>query len=411
MGNHPRREVYASAPARVEPSRRPDRAGRPASREAAASRMVACHPSPRRELDPAHTARCWRCRRRTCTCTSPGRCGIPRSSISPTGSASVSPAGCGRSGRRCSRRPTSAAGSGSSGSTTSPGPCCAGRRTCADCSTRRSPTRRPRGPGGSRSRSTRPVTRRRSVGSTPFTELVLDAVAASVRTHGVGVGVIIAANRTRNELDARTLARLAARFADRGVVGFGLSNDERRAPAEAFAHAFGIAARAGLLLTPHAGELLGPESVRASLDALHADRLGHGVRWPRTRHSSTGSPRPGSGSRCARRRTSVWASTPTCRPGPAAPARRCRRSGGAWRRRPAAVRAPADRPVRGRPRDPRVRRRGSRRPGAVELRGLAGALGHRRDRAGRHRRLGPIRSRRTPRPAPDTLRHAHVDRR
>ncbi len=115
-------------------------------------------------------------------------------------------------------------------------------------------------------------------GLTPFTELVLDAVATSARTHRVGVGLIIAANRTRNELDARTLARLAVRFADRGVIGFGLSNDERRAPAEAFTHAFGIAARAGLLLTPHAGELLGPESVRASLDALHADRLGHGVR-------------------------------------------------------------------------------------------------------------------------------------
>jgi len=115
-------------------------------------------------------------------------------------------------------------------------------------------------------------------GLTPFTELVLDAVASSARAHDVGVGVIIAANRTRNELDARTLARLAVGLADHGVVGFGLSNDERRAPAEVFAHAFGIAERAGLLLTPHAGELLGPESVRASLDALHADRLGHGVR-------------------------------------------------------------------------------------------------------------------------------------
>jgi adenosine deaminase len=115
-------------------------------------------------------------------------------------------------------------------------------------------------------------------GLTPFTELVLDAVATSARKHSVGVGVIIAANRTRNELDARTLARLATRFTDRGVVGFGLSNDERRGPAEAFDHAFAIAGRAGLLLTPHAGELLGPESVRATLDELHPDRLGHGVR-------------------------------------------------------------------------------------------------------------------------------------
>lgn len=150
-------------------------------------------------------------------------------------------------------------------------------------------------------------------GLTPFTELVLDAVATSARTHGVGVGVIIAANRTRIELEARTLARLAVRFTDRGVVGFGLSNDERRAPAEAFTHAFGIAARAGLLLTPHAGELLGPESVRESLDALHADRLGHGVRVAGTPHFWIGWRRPGSGSRCARRRTSASGSIPTWR--------------------------------------------------------------------------------------------------
>jgi adenosine deaminase len=62
------------------------------------------------------------------------------------------------------------------------------------------------------------------------------------------------------------------------VVGFGLSNDERRGTTEDFAPAFVIAERAGLLLVPHGGELLGPWSVRACLDELHADRLGHGVR-------------------------------------------------------------------------------------------------------------------------------------
>ncbi len=114
-------------------------------------------------------------------------------------------------------------------------------------------------------------------GITAFTELVLDAVRAASEATGLGIGVIIAANRTRHPLDARTLARLAARFADRGVVGFGLSNDERRGTTADFAHAFAIAERAGLLLTPHGGELLGPASVRASL-ALGARRLGHGVR-------------------------------------------------------------------------------------------------------------------------------------
>src|SRR5690606_25606362 len=62
------------------------------------------------------------------------------------------------------------------------------------------------------------------------------------------------------------------------VVGFGLSNDERRGQTEEFAPAFTIARRAGLALVPHAGELLGPDHVRVVLDALAPQRLGHGVR-------------------------------------------------------------------------------------------------------------------------------------
>jgi len=114
-------------------------------------------------------------------------------------------------------------------------------------------------------------------GLTPTVELVLAAAHAAATATGVGIGLIIAANRTRHPLDARTLARLAAQYAGRGVIGFGLSNDERRGAAAEFATAFRIAARSGLLLTPHGGELCGPASVRACLDDLHADRIGHGV--------------------------------------------------------------------------------------------------------------------------------------
>jgi adenosine deaminase len=115
-------------------------------------------------------------------------------------------------------------------------------------------------------------------GVTAFTELVLDAVASTSAATGLGIAVVIAANRTRHPLDARTLARLAAQYAGRGVVGFGLSNDERRGVTTDFAPAFRIAERAGLLLDPHGGELLGPASVRTCVESLHAGRIGHGVR-------------------------------------------------------------------------------------------------------------------------------------
>jgi adenosine deaminase len=115
-------------------------------------------------------------------------------------------------------------------------------------------------------------------GITAFTDLVLDAVREASRATGLGIAVVIAANRTRHPLDARTLARLAVQYVDRGVVGFGLSNDERRGRTEDFAPAFRIAGRGGLMLVPHGGELGGPSSVRTCVESLDADRLGHGVR-------------------------------------------------------------------------------------------------------------------------------------
>jgi adenosine deaminase len=118
----------------------------------------------------------------------------------------------------------------------------------------------------------------RFAGLTAFVELVLDAVADASGDTGVGIGLIIGANRTRHPLDARTLARLAVQYAGRGVVGFGLANDERRGPAEDFARAFRIARDAGLASVPHGGELLGAASVHACLEHLHADRVGHGIR-------------------------------------------------------------------------------------------------------------------------------------
>jgi adenosine deaminase len=115
-------------------------------------------------------------------------------------------------------------------------------------------------------------------GITAFTDLVLDAVREASAATGLGMAVVIAANRTRHPLDARTLARLAAQYAGRGVVGFGLSNDERRGATVDFVPAFRIAERAGLTLVPHGGELVGPAAVRTCMELLHADRLGHGVR-------------------------------------------------------------------------------------------------------------------------------------
>ncbi len=118
-------------------------------------------------------------------------------------------------------------------------------------------------------------------GITPALEIVLDEARQASRQHNISVGVIVAASRMHHPLNARTLARLAAKYAGDGdgeVIGFGLSNDERRGRTSEFAHAFDIARRAGLLSVPHGGELLGPDHVEVVNEYLHPHRIGHGVR-------------------------------------------------------------------------------------------------------------------------------------
>ena len=118
-------------------------------------------------------------------------------------------------------------------------------------------------------------------GVQPALEIVLDAAREASEATGVQVGVIVAASRLKHPMDARALARLAARFAGDGpgrVIGFGLSNNERHGSTAEWEGAFRIARAAGLRSVPHGGELLGPDAVRVTLDALRPDRIGHGVR-------------------------------------------------------------------------------------------------------------------------------------
>jgi adenosine deaminase len=109
-------------------------------------------------------------------------------------------------------------------------------------------------------------------------DMVLDAAADAAAELDVGVGVMIAADRTVDPAIAVEQARIAVRARERGVVSFGLANDEVLGPPEPFEKAFRIARDGGLLSAPHAGELVGPASIRGALDALGPDRIQHGVR-------------------------------------------------------------------------------------------------------------------------------------
>lgn len=118
-------------------------------------------------------------------------------------------------------------------------------------------------------------------------EIVLDELAAAGQDHGVGAGLILAADRTVDPEEAVALAGIAASMAGSGVVGFGLANDEADWPPGPFAAAFQVAREAGLIAAPHGGELAGPESVMGCLDACGARRVMHGVRAAEDPHLVT----------------------------------------------------------------------------------------------------------------------------
>jgi adenosine deaminase len=105
-------------------------------------------------------------------------------------------------------------------------------------------------------------------------EAVVEAV---VDAAGDRAGVVLAASWAHPPEVALSIARLAARYADRGVVGFGLSNDERRGRVADFAAACRVAADAGLLTVPHAGFYEAAWHVRACVETLGANRIGHGI--------------------------------------------------------------------------------------------------------------------------------------
>ena len=103
-----------------------------------------------------------------------------------------------------------------------------------------------------------------------------EAVEAAQRQRDVAVKFIIDVPRSLPVEVGWAMLEKAKGHDD--IVAIGFAGPEAEFPAEPFAELFAEARRRGLRSVPHAGEDAGPESVRAALDSLDADRIQHGVR-------------------------------------------------------------------------------------------------------------------------------------
>lgn len=111
------------------------------------------------------------------------------------------------------------------------------------------------------------------------TDWVLAAVEQACRDYPeIQVGLIASLNRHEPVELAEQVTQIALDRQSRGIVGLDLAGDEVNYPAEPFEGVFAAAAAAGMGLVAHAGEWTGSEAVRAAIEVLGVQRVGHGVR-------------------------------------------------------------------------------------------------------------------------------------
>jgi adenosine deaminase len=114
-------------------------------------------------------------------------------------------------------------------------------------------------------------------------EMILTGLARGVSHSGLSVSVLWGIVRTDPPADRYGLVRLASRYRDAtstgvAVTGVGVVGKEIPGDIRGMIRMCRAAKDAGLIVVPHAGETLGPESVRDTIRLLAPDRIAHGTR-------------------------------------------------------------------------------------------------------------------------------------
>lgn len=111
-----------------------------------------------------------------------------------------------------------------------------------------------------------------------FLETLGRAMQASSAKHGVRMALIPDISRESPETAEAVVGFVIAGHRAGVVLGLGIGGPEVGFPPEMYTASFKQARDAGLRVVAHAGETEGPASIRGALDALGAERIGHGIR-------------------------------------------------------------------------------------------------------------------------------------
>lgn len=111
-----------------------------------------------------------------------------------------------------------------------------------------------------------------------YLHAITEAAAKAETDFGITLRGIVTPIRHFGPEKARETARCAAETAGKFITGFGIGGDEKSGQLKDFLWSFDMAREAGLRITAHAGEWKGPDEVRAAMNDLGAERIGHGVR-------------------------------------------------------------------------------------------------------------------------------------
>jgi adenosine deaminase/aminodeoxyfutalosine deaminase len=112
----------------------------------------------------------------------------------------------------------------------------------------------------------------------PYVEAIERGRVRGEKEFGTTVYWLIDAVRHFGAEEAAKVFRKAAELRQQypSIVGIGIGGDEARGSADLFRNSYAEAKAAGLRLTAHAGETLGPESIWAAIN-IGAERVGHAL--------------------------------------------------------------------------------------------------------------------------------------